>query len=122
MWRKWLLYIVPTLFLALSISVMAGGKYLKQPFGEDDKVYEAIQQLETLAKNKDWEQARERIDYASKAWQKVVNRIQFSVERETVFEISGALARMKGSVEAEDDQALLVDIYYFYELWDSLGS
>ncbi|WP_268236519.1 hypothetical protein [Caldalkalibacillus thermarum] len=33
-----------------------------------------------------------------------------------------ALARIKGSVEAEDDQALLVDIYYFYELWDSLGS
>lgn len=119
--RKWLIYLIPTVFLLFSIALMTGGSLLKEPFGEDDRLKEAIQKLEADVKNKQWKQARDHAQYALTAWNKVVNRIQFSVEREYMLEISGSLARIKGGIEAEDDKAIMEEIYFFYDLWDNLG-
>ncbi|MNC82891.1 hypothetical protein D3C75_1366010 [compost metagenome] len=54
-------------------------------------------------------------------WHRIVNRIQFSVERESIYDILGALARIQGGIAAQDDQAIMEEIYYFYALWDNLG-
>jgi len=121
MTRKWLINLVPVIFFIISISVMAGGSVLKNPLGENDHVFDAVQQIEHHAKNEDWTQARERARYAVSAWEKVVNRIQFSVERDHMIEISGTLARIQGGVEARDKNAILEEVYYFYDLWRNLG-
>ncbi|WP_458461175.1 DUF4363 family protein, partial [Paenibacillus sp.] len=92
------------------------------PFGTQDRLLESIQTLEKQVEGKQWSAAKLQIDYAMKAWERIVNRIQFSVERETIYEILGILARIKGSIAAEDDQAIMEEIYYFYVLWDDLGT
>lgn len=119
--RKWLLYLIPIVFLLFSIGLMAGGSILKHPLGEDDRLLEAVQKLEADVKHKQWDQANDHIEYALKAWNKVVNRVQFSVEREYMLEISGALARIKGGIKAEDDKAIMEEVYFFYDLWGNLG-
>lgn len=108
--------------LSIFIFIMAGGSLLKKPIGEDDRILEAIQELEKHVKNKEWKEAKNRIEYVGKGWNKVVNRIQFSVEREYMFEISGTIARIKGGIEVEDDKAIMEEIYFFYDLWDNLGA
>lgn len=120
--RKWLIYIIPIVFILFSIGLMAGGSLLKHPLSEDDRLLEAVKNLEANVKKKEWKPASKDIDYALKAWSKVVNRIQFSVERDYMFEISGALSRIKGGIEAEDDKAIMEEIYFFYDLWESLGA
>lgn len=120
--RTWFLVGIIIVFLGASIGLMAGGSFLKQPLGEDDRLLESVQDIEKLVKNKDWEQARKKADYSLNAWHKVVNRIQFSAERDYMMEISGTLARIKGGIEAKDDKAIMEEIYLFYELWDSLGA
>ena len=122
MTRKLIIILVPTLILALCIAIMTGGPFLKKPFGEDDRLYEAIKNLEDNVKNKNWKQAKHHIDYSQKAWEKIVNRIQFSAEREYMLEITGALSRIEGGIEAEDDKAILEEIYFFYSLWEDLGT
>jgi len=77
--------------------------------------------LEKQVEAKQWTQAKSEIEYALKAWDRIVNRIQFSVERETIYDILGTLARMKGGVAAKDDKAIMEEIYYFYVLWENLG-
>lgn len=119
--RKWLIYLIPTVFLLFSIGLMAGGSLLKEPLGDDDRLLESIQKLEADVKNKQWKEAGDHIDYALNAWHKVVNRIQLSAEREYMLELSGALARIKGGIEAEDDKAIIEEIYFFYDLWENLG-
>lgn len=119
--RKWLIYIIPIIFILLSIGLMTGGSLFKHPMGEDDRLLEAVKNLEDNVKKKEWKQSSNDINYALKAWSKVVNRIQFSVEREYMFQISGTLARIKGGIEAEDDKAIMEEIYFFYDLWDNLG-
>jgi hypothetical protein len=122
MTRKLMIIIIPSLILILSVAIMAGGTFLKQPFGEDDRIYEGMKSLEKDVKTKNWKQAKHHLDYSQKAWEKIVNRIQFSAEREYMLEISGALSRIKGGIEAEDDKAILEEIYFFYSLWEDLGT
>jgi hypothetical protein len=119
--KKWLLYAVPITFLLLSVVVMTCGGYLKEPLGEDDRLIDALHRVEQDVNAKNWEQAEKHIDEAKKAWDKIANRIQFSVERDKMMEINGALAKMKGSIKAEDDKTILEQIYYTYDVWENLG-
>jgi hypothetical protein len=119
--RTWLLRLIPVLFIIISIAIMTTGNILKQPIGKDDQLVAAIKKLEANIEDKNWEGANENIDYAKKAWHKIANRIQLSVEREYVIEINGILDRIKGGVKAKDDQAITEEIYYFYGLWKYLG-
>ncbi|MEO2258577.1 DUF4363 family protein [Paenibacillus amylolyticus] len=119
--RFWLLYVLPIFLILVFVAIMATGPFLKKPFGNDDRLLESIQILEKQVKGEKWTEATSQVDYAMKAWDKIVNRIQFSVERETIYDILGTLARIKGGVAAEDDKAIMEEIYYFYVLWDNLG-
>ncbi|MBP1933143.1 DUF4363 family protein [Ammoniphilus resinae] len=119
--RKWLVYALPIFILVVSVAVMTGGYFLKKPFGEDDRLVESIQQLEKDVREKKWDHAKEHAEYANKAWHKIVNRIQFSSERDYLIEINTSLARIRGGVEAKDDKGIMEEIYLFYDLWKYLG-
>ncbi|MEK4365631.1 DUF4363 family protein [Paenibacillus sp. FSL M8-0212] len=119
--RFWLLYVLPIFLILVFVAIMASGAFLKKPFGKDDRLLESVQMLEKQVEGKQWTEAKSQINYAMQAWDKVVNRIQFSVERESIYDILGTLARMKGGVAAQDDKAIMEEIYYFYVLWDNLG-
>ncbi|MDR6717447.1 MULTISPECIES: DUF4363 family protein [Paenibacillus] len=119
--RFWLLYVLPIFLILLFVAIMASGTYLKKPFGTQDRLLESVQTLEKQVEGKQWTAAKSQIEYAMQAWEKIVDRIQFSVERETIYDILGTLARIKGGVAAEDDKAIMEEIYYFYVLWDNLG-
>lgn len=119
--KTWLIRLIPIVFILLSIGVMTTGNLLKQPFAKDDHLVESIKTLESNVQNKNWDAAEDNIEYAKKAWNKIVNRIQLSVEREYVIDINGTLDRMKGGIKAKDNQAIMEEIYYFYGLWKYLA-
>ncbi|MFD1020985.1 DUF4363 family protein [Thalassobacillus hwangdonensis] len=119
--KKIILYLVPILTIILFILVMNSGYVLKKPLGNDDRLLEAITQIESDVKEEEWDHAKEHITYSEKAWTKIVRRIQFSLEKEYVIEITGILSRIKGGIEVKDDKGIIQEIYYFYELWDKLA-
>ncbi len=119
--RKWLLYFAPFILIVLFALILGGGAVLKQPLGEDDQLLRAMRTIERNVKHKEWKGAAEQSEYASKAWGIIVNRIQFSVEREYMYDISNILARIQGGIVAHDEKAALEEIYLFYSLWDNLG-
>ncbi|QTM98774.1 DUF4363 family protein [Sediminibacillus dalangtanensis] len=119
--KKFLLYFIPLLTLSVFIAVMNSGAFLKQPLGKDDRLYESIQLIEAGVKNKDWSKVKTETAKMEKAWDKIARRIQFSVEKEQLLEIDGTIARIRGAVEAEDDQSVLEEIYYYYGQWEQLA-
>ena len=78
----------------------------QKPFGTQDRLLESIQLLEKQVQDQQWTQAKARVKYAMQAWDRIVNRIQYSVERESIYDILGALARIQGGIAAKDDQRL----------------
>ncbi|BFH16261.1 DUF4363 family protein [Paenibacillus melissococcoides] len=119
--RKWLMLALAALLLVFFGAILGSGNFLKQPLGKEDRLLEAVQSIEQHIEKKNWNQAKDKIEYASNAWKRIVNRIQFSVEREYMYDISGILSRIRGGIVAKDDAAVMEEIYFFYELWDNLG-
>lgn len=101
--------------------ILNSGYFLKIPLGNDDRLLEAVTKIESDVIDKDWNKATEDIRYSEDAWAKIVKRIQFSLEKEYIIEITGTLSRIKGGIEARDNKALMEEIYYFYGLWDKLA-
>ncbi len=118
--RKWLHMVLPIAFILLTVGLMVSGFWLKEPMGQSDDVFGAFKSMEKLVVAEDWERAKKAHKRAEQAWDVVSNRIQFSVERESMLEIAASLARSKGGIESQDKQAVLSEIYYFYDLWDNL--
>lgn len=120
--RKWMLILIPSVLILLFAALFGAGSILKNPFGKEDRILESMHDLEKIVKEENWKQAKTKSEYAFNAWDQISNRIQYSVEREYMNDISGILARIKGGIEAKDDKTLLKEIYYFYEVWNNLGT
>ncbi|SDH03020.1 protein of unknown function [Alteribacillus persepolensis] len=120
--KKFLLYAIPTLFIAVSCLVMTGGSWLKEPLhGNQDDVMKHLQTIEYAIQKEDWQQASKSLDQANRALDTVTKRIQFSVERDDLISMHHALAKIHGSIKTKDSQAVSSELYYLYDVWESLG-
>ena len=54
-------------------------------------------------------------------WDKVVNRVQFSAERNELDDLSMSIARLKGAIQAQDKPTGLTELSEAYEHWKNLG-
>ncbi|MBB6448285.1 hypothetical protein HNR44_000234 [Geomicrobium halophilum] len=119
--KKFLLFSVPSLFLILSVVLMTGGSWIKEPMGAHDDLFSYVQNIEHFIEEENWEEASEEHQNAQQAWDTISKRIQYSVEREDMLAISETLSRIEGGIKEEDTSSISPELYYFYELWSELG-
>lgn len=120
--RKFLVLTIPIVTLVLFVLVMFSGDFLKYPLGQDDNIPEAIATVMQDVNNENWDRARQSTDHLEKAWDKVVKRIQFSLERDEINAFSTSLARLQGALQAQDKSAMLIELNEAYEHWRDLGN
>ena len=119
--NKYVSYGISALLLLIFIAVMTTGNLLKKPFGESDQVEKFMGQLEAAISNEEWENAKIVVETLDSAWKEVRKRVQFSVERDEIIELNRSVARLKGSVNAEDKSNSLIEIYEAKEIWNDLA-
>lgn len=119
--RKFLFYLVPSLILILSVAIMIGGPYLKNPKGDDENVAVYIEKVMEDIKNDHWEEANDNLEKLKSAWKKILPRIQFSIERDEAIEIDVNLARLKGLIFGKDQAAALAELNETAERWKNLS-
>lgn len=117
-----MLYVVPVVVLGIFVVLMVGGGYFKQPRGETDDVQKYIDLVKGDVTDGRWKEAEADIEKLKAAWKEVVPRIQFSVERDIIMDISLNLARLRGAIEAEDKPGALMELSEVHQLWQALGS
>ena len=120
--RRFLIIVIPIVTLLLFVFIMISGNILKKPFGEDDNIPKAIDDIIKDVKNEAWEEAGHGLETLNKAWDKVLFRIQFGSERDEINQFNTSLARLQGAVEAEDISGALMELYEVYSCWDGLGN
>jgi len=117
---KLIYYLIPTIIIALFIAVMNAGTYLKEPRGEEDNVPKYFQMVKADVKTEQWSAARDDLDKLEKAWKIVLRRVQFDVDRDEINYLSSNLARLEGSIEAEDQSSALAELAEAREHWEKL--
>jgi hypothetical protein len=119
--RTFLVRAIPIVTLILFILLMLSGDFFKKSFGNDDNIPLAIETVIEDIKNENWDAAEKDTDHINEAWNKIVNRVQFSSERNEINDFSVSLARLRGAIEAQDKSGGLQELNEAYEHWNDLG-
>ncbi|CRZ34147.1 uncharacterized protein DUF4363 [Herbinix hemicellulosilytica] len=120
--RKFLIYAIPITSLIIFILIMQSGNILKKPFGDNDNFPQAINDLIEAVGKEYWDVADQKVESLTKAWKKVLNRVQFSSERDEINKINICIARIKGAIMAKDKTNALMELYEAFYHWEDLGS
>lgn len=113
-------YIMVVFALVVFIAIMTTGGVLKRPFSEKDNVKSYIESVKRDVESENWTEAKEDLIKLKTAWKAVGNRVQFSVERNEMIAIDRTIARLNGSLEAEDKVSALIELSELSLNWDDL--
>lgn len=119
--RRFLVISIPTITLVLFILVMQSGNVLKKPLGNEVGIPKTIEMMIEDIKNENWYSASNHWESLTKDWDKIVQRVQFSSERNEIEGLSLSIAGLKGAIEAQDQSDGLQRLYEAYEHWEDLG-
>lgn len=120
--RKFLVACIPIATIVIFIVVMLSGNYLKKSKVDNSSFVELVQLVEQDVTNDEWEEAKSHAEELQHVWNKLINRTQFSSERDEINELNVSLARLQGAIVA-NNKALAIDgLYEACEHWDQLGN
>lgn len=118
--KKFISYAIPIVTLAVFIFLMLGGNYLKKPHNPSEDVMAFVEISIDHAKAEKWDILKQDIINIDNAWKKIVPRIQFTVERDEIYNISLNIARLRGSIDSEDKSNTLIELNEIIENWNEL--
>lgn len=118
--KKLLLALIPIALLAFFITIMLSGNYFKKPRNPSEDIVSFMQSTVSNIDKEDWNNVNKDIVSLEKAWKSIVPRIQFSVERDEMYNIGVNIARLKGASAAKDKSGALMEIYEMKENWEEL--
>ncbi len=119
--RKFLVITIPLFTLLLFVGIMLSGDFLKKPLGNDDDIPEAINELLQIVQLENWDEAGIRAKELDTIWKRIVNRVQFSSERDEINYFSMSLARLEGAILVKDKASAVIELKQAYEHWNQLG-
>jgi hypothetical protein len=100
---------------------MLSGNVLKKPLGADDDIPGLVQIITNDIKAEKWEDASKNTQRLNIAWSKIVNRVQFSSERDEIISFTMNVARLRGAIMAKDKSIALSELSEALEHWRELG-
>ncbi|WP_246615543.1 DUF4363 family protein [Clostridium thailandense] len=119
--KKIIAYSIPAIILGFFILIMTTGQFLKKPMREGEDVVKYISIIQEDVKAENWNYAEQDRQKLMIAWGKIVPRIQFSVERDEIYNININLARLGGIIMGKDQAGALAELGEIYENWRELG-
>lgn len=118
--RKFIYYLVPILTIIVFVLFMHSNTYLKKPTGQGDDVAHFFQAVKKDIEQSDWTKAYKDSEHLETAWQKIITRIQFNVDRDDVQKLDSNLARLKGYIEAKDKAGAMAELSEAVRHWHDL--
>lgn len=118
--KKFLSFIPGILILALFVTIMLSGNYLKKPRDPSEDVVSFVNIAIDHINNNNWQEAEKDIGNLEKAWDKVLPRIQFSVEKDEILNINTLISRLNGSLMSKHKPSALMSLYEVLENWKEL--
>ena len=118
--KKIIPYLIPILSVIFFVTIMLSGEYLKKPRNPSEDVINFVESAITHTKEESWDKVELDITNLESAWQKIEPRIQFSVERDELYNIGVNRARLKGSIMSKDKSSILIELHELLENWHEL--
>ena len=118
--KKFISFIIPIVTLTSFLIIMLGGNYFKRPHNSSEDVIAFINISIKDARVENWDKLNEDVTKIDYAWEKIIPRIQFSVETDEILDINLDIARLKGSIESKDKNSTIIELNEIVENWNDL--
>lgn len=118
--KKWASYLIPVVSLIVFVLIMQGGCFFICSRSDKDAVPQYVDQVRSDLEAQRWDIAQEDLQRLDKAWKKVIPRIQFHAEMDAIDGIKENIARLHGSIAAEDLGLSLAELAELAEHWENL--
>ena len=99
---------------------MLSGNYFEKPRNPSEDVITFVNLSIKDAKVENWDKLEQNLASIDFAWKKIIPRIQFSVERDELYNISLNIASLRGSIASKDKTSTLIELNEMVENWDEL--
>jgi hypothetical protein len=119
--RKFMTIAIPSAALVLFVLIMISGSWLKNSLGQGSNISDNMDSLKSSILEERWDETEKGIRELEDNWNRVVKRIQFSVERDEIIFFNSNVARLKGAVLAKDKAGSLVELYEALDHFSRLG-
>ncbi|KAA9012229.1 DUF4363 family protein [Niallia endozanthoxylica] len=119
--KEFFLYrIIPFLLIGIFVLIMHSAVFLKQPFSKEDDVVRYLNAASENIQSENWEEASKNLAKVNKAFETVVKRIQFSVERNEVNMFDQTIEKTKGFVTVKEKAGAMAELSEAQHVWDQL--
>lgn len=118
--KKTFKIILPIIVIISFIVIMNAGGYLKKPLDKEDDVYYYLKAIENNIYNEDWEMAEENLVLLENAWDKVLFRIQMSIEGIRINDFFAEMAHLKGAINSRSREIGIIEIVTLIEVWNQI--
>lgn len=115
---KWVVYMVPVILFALFLN---SGQILKRPMGSGDDIFGSLHAVEQAVLSDDWAGAARGWEKTHKATGIVSRRIEVQAERNELQDFFEEMARLQGSIQAQEKGTALEHIAVLKSLYDEFG-
>lgn len=119
--QKFIYYFIISFLLASFVFILNSGDIAKKPWYRDDNFVLYATNLQKNIQGEDFKKAEENLDKLKKSWQKIVNRIQYSVEKDEINAINVNLARLTAYIKTGDKNQALAEMEEMWEHWHNLN-
>jgi hypothetical protein len=118
--KKFISYSIPIVTLTVFVLIMLSGNYLIKPRNSSEDVIAFTQISIVHAKAEKWDILKQDITSINTAWKKIIPRIQYSVQRDEIYNINLNIARLRGSITSQDKTNTLMELNEIIENWHEL--
>ncbi|HEY3366428.1 MAG TPA: DUF4363 family protein [Symbiobacteriaceae bacterium] len=115
---KWAVYIVPIVAFAVLLNA---GQVLKRPMGTQDDVLGHLHAVEQSVLAEDWAGAGTGWERTQAAVDRVARRIQIDAEKGEMQDLAEELARLRGTIQAQERGPALEHVSVLKSLFHELG-
>ncbi|KEI03076.1 DUF4363 family protein [Clostridium botulinum] len=119
--NKFVKYLIPIIAIFLFIIVMLSGKFLKQPRNSSEDLVSFVYAAIKDCNSNNWSKVKTDTDNIKTSWEKIQKRIQFSVERDQLYDMAINIARARGAAIAQDKNNLIIELNEILENWNELS-
>lgn len=112
---------LPVVIVVATVLLFNTGGLLKRSFGDGDDVAGGLNQLLSLAQQRDWDRAHATAEDLSRAWQRVRGRIYLTSTADEIEWFDLELAGLRGALDTGDEAQASIAVRRLLALWEDLG-
>jgi len=114
--------LISTILIALVLATVSSCALLQKPLDKRTGFSHHLKETENHIRSQNWDQAKTSLEEANNIWLRLKPIMQVDIDHDYVNNIEENFIRLKGYIDAAEEEEALVTILLIQSDWENIGS